>query len=62
MGEIIYVRMHHRISVENKKQIVLGDVAKLIGPSHLVEKLNGLGATIWREALSKEEVEQLKNT
>lgn len=42
MGEIIYVRMHHRISVENKKQIVLGDVAKLIGPSHLVEKLKPL--------------------
>lgn len=32
------------------------------GYSNLVEKLNGLGATIWREALSKEEVEQLKNT
>src|SRR3954464_6609746 len=32
------------------------------GYSQLVEKLNGLGATVWREALSKEEVEQLKNT
>jgi UDP-N-acetylglucosamine 1-carboxyvinyltransferase len=32
------------------------------GYSHLVEKLNGLGATVWRESLSKEEVEQLKNT
>ena len=32
------------------------------GYSHLVEKLNGLGATIWREELSKEEVEHLKNT
>jgi UDP-N-acetylglucosamine 1-carboxyvinyltransferase len=32
------------------------------GYSHLVEKLNGLGATVWREVLSKEEVEQLKNT
>jgi UDP-N-acetylglucosamine 1-carboxyvinyltransferase len=32
------------------------------GYSHLVEKLNGLGATVWREALSKDEVEQLKNT
>jgi UDP-N-acetylglucosamine 1-carboxyvinyltransferase len=32
------------------------------GYSHLVEKLSGLGATIWREVLSKEEVEQLKNT
>lgn len=30
------------------------------GYSHLVEKLEGLGATIWREALSKEEMEQLK--
>lgn len=32
------------------------------GYSHLVEKLNGLGATVWREVLSKEEVEHLKNT
>jgi UDP-N-acetylglucosamine 1-carboxyvinyltransferase len=32
------------------------------GYSDLVGKLNGLGATVWREALSKEEVEQLKNT
>jgi UDP-N-acetylglucosamine 1-carboxyvinyltransferase len=32
------------------------------GYSQLVEKLNGLGATVWREALSKDEVEQLKNT
>ncbi|MBP2242517.1 UDP-N-acetylglucosamine 1-carboxyvinyltransferase [Cytobacillus eiseniae] len=31
------------------------------GYSHLVEKLNGLGATIWRENLSKEEQEQFKN-
>lgn len=32
------------------------------GYSHLVDKLNGLGATIWRESLTKEEAEQLKNT
>lgn len=32
------------------------------GYSHLVDKLNGLGATIWREDLSKEELEQIKNT
>jgi UDP-N-acetylglucosamine 1-carboxyvinyltransferase len=32
------------------------------GYSDLVGKLNGLGATIWREALTKEEVEQIKNT
>ena len=25
------------------------------GYSHLVEKLNGLGATVWREELTKEE-------
>ncbi|MBG9546675.1 UDP-N-acetylglucosamine 1-carboxyvinyltransferase [Cytobacillus firmus] len=31
------------------------------GYSHLVEKLNGLGATIWREEMSKEEMEQMKN-
>jgi UDP-N-acetylglucosamine 1-carboxyvinyltransferase len=31
------------------------------GYSHLVEKLSGLGATIWREKMSEEEVEQLKN-
>jgi UDP-N-acetylglucosamine 1-carboxyvinyltransferase len=31
------------------------------GYSHLVEKLNGLGATIWREEMSKEELEQMKN-
>jgi UDP-N-acetylglucosamine 1-carboxyvinyltransferase len=31
------------------------------GYSNLVEKLTGLGATIWREKLTKEEVEQLKN-
>ncbi|MDF1508237.1 UDP-N-acetylglucosamine 1-carboxyvinyltransferase [Robertmurraya sp. DFI.2.37] len=30
------------------------------GYSHLVEKLEGLGATIWREQLSKEEMEQMK--
>jgi UDP-N-acetylglucosamine 1-carboxyvinyltransferase len=32
------------------------------GYSGLVEKLNGLGATVWRESLTKEEVEHLKNT
>jgi UDP-N-acetylglucosamine 1-carboxyvinyltransferase len=32
------------------------------GYSHLVEKLQGLGATVWREKLTKEEREQLKNT
>jgi UDP-N-acetylglucosamine 1-carboxyvinyltransferase len=32
------------------------------GYSNLEEKLNGLGATVWREALTKDEVEQLKNT
>ncbi|MED3623845.1 UDP-N-acetylglucosamine 1-carboxyvinyltransferase [Neobacillus thermocopriae] len=32
------------------------------GYSNLVEKLSGLGATVWREALSNEEMEQLKNT
>ncbi|MDQ0269282.1 UDP-N-acetylglucosamine 1-carboxyvinyltransferase [Cytobacillus purgationiresistens] len=31
------------------------------GYSHLVEKLNGLGATIWREKLSDQEIEQLNN-
>ncbi len=31
------------------------------GYSNLVEKLSGLGATIWREKMTKEEVEQLKN-
>jgi UDP-N-acetylglucosamine 1-carboxyvinyltransferase len=31
------------------------------GYSNLVEKLNGLGATVWRETLTKEEVEHLKN-
>ena len=31
------------------------------GYSNLVEKLTGLGATIWREKMTKEEVEQLKN-
>lgn len=31
------------------------------GYSNLVEKLSGLGATVWREALTKEEVEHLKN-
>lgn len=31
------------------------------GYSHLVEKLNGLGATIWRETLTKDEIEQMKN-
>src|SRR4051812_18876502 len=31
------------------------------GYSHLVEKLNGLGATIWRESLTKEEMDQMKN-
>ncbi|MGE7183616.1 UDP-N-acetylglucosamine 1-carboxyvinyltransferase [Peribacillus sp. NPDC006672] len=31
------------------------------GYSHLVEKLSGLGATIWREEMTQEEVEQLKS-
>lgn len=31
------------------------------GYSNLVEKLNGLGATIWREGMTQEEIEQLKN-
>ncbi|KRG15854.1 UDP-N-acetylglucosamine 1-carboxyvinyltransferase [Lederbergia galactosidilytica] len=31
------------------------------GYSGLVEKLNGLGATIWREKMSEEEMEQIKN-
>ncbi|WP_071461007.1 UDP-N-acetylglucosamine 1-carboxyvinyltransferase [Bacillus massilinigeriensis] len=31
------------------------------GYSHLVEKLNGLGATVWREELTKEEQEHMKN-
>ena len=31
------------------------------GYSHIVEKLNGLGATVWRESLSNEEIEQMKN-
>jgi UDP-N-acetylglucosamine 1-carboxyvinyltransferase len=32
------------------------------GYSHLVEKLTGLGATVWRENLTKEELEHLKST
>lgn len=31
------------------------------GYSHMVEKLNGLGATVWRESLTNEEIEQTKN-
>ena len=31
------------------------------GYSHIVEKLNGLGATIWRETLTTEEMDQMKN-
>lgn len=31
------------------------------GYSNLVEKLTGLGATVWRESLTNEEIEQLKN-
>jgi UDP-N-acetylglucosamine 1-carboxyvinyltransferase len=31
------------------------------GYSHLEEKLTGLGATVWRESLTKEELEHLKN-
>lgn len=31
------------------------------GYSHLVEKLNGLGATIWREKLTDQEIEQMNN-
>ncbi|WP_018661229.1 UDP-N-acetylglucosamine 1-carboxyvinyltransferase [Heyndrickxia acidiproducens] len=32
------------------------------GYSHLVEKLNGLGATIWREGMSQKEIEHLENS
>ncbi|WP_374721272.1 UDP-N-acetylglucosamine 1-carboxyvinyltransferase [Peribacillus tepidiphilus] len=32
------------------------------GYSHLVDKLSGLGATIWREKMTEEEVEQLKSS
>jgi len=31
------------------------------GYSHLVDKLNGLGATIWREKLTDDELEQMKS-
>ncbi|WP_062351508.1 UDP-N-acetylglucosamine 1-carboxyvinyltransferase [Bacillus kwashiorkori] len=31
------------------------------GYSHVVEKLRGLGANVWREKLSEEEMEQVKN-
>jgi len=31
------------------------------GYSHLIEKLTGLGANVWREPLTSEEVEQLEN-
>lgn len=31
------------------------------GYSHIVEKLEGLGATIWREVLSNEEMDQMEN-
>ncbi|WP_096156335.1 MULTISPECIES: UDP-N-acetylglucosamine 1-carboxyvinyltransferase [Bacillus] len=32
------------------------------GYSHLEEKLKGLGATLWREDLSEEEIEQMQNS
>ncbi|ART78283.1 UDP-N-acetylglucosamine 1-carboxyvinyltransferase [Sutcliffiella horikoshii] len=32
------------------------------GYSHLEEKLEGLGATIWREKLTQEEIEQMQNS
>lgn len=32
------------------------------GYSHIVDKLSGLGATVWREKLSPIEIEQLKNS
>ncbi|AST93778.1 UDP-N-acetylglucosamine 1-carboxyvinyltransferase [Sutcliffiella cohnii] len=32
------------------------------GYSHLEEKLKGLGATIWRERLTEEEIEQMQNS
>ncbi len=32
------------------------------GYSHLEEKLKGLGATIWREKLTEEEIEQMQNS
>lgn len=32
------------------------------GYSHLEEKLEGLGATIWREKLTEEEIEQMQNS
>ena len=32
------------------------------GYSNLEEKLNGLGATIWRESMTEEEIEQLKSS
>jgi UDP-N-acetylglucosamine 1-carboxyvinyltransferase len=32
------------------------------GYEHLVEKLNGLGAVIWRESMTEQEIEQLQNS
>ena len=32
------------------------------GYSHIVDKLSGLGATIWREKMTEEEIEQLQNS
>lgn len=32
------------------------------GYSNLVDKLVNLGATVWREQMTEQEIEQLKNT
>ncbi|MGM9927666.1 MAG: stage V sporulation protein AA [Bacillus sp. (in: firmicutes)] len=42
MGEMIYVRMHHRVNVEGRKLLYLRDIAKIIGPPHIVGKLQTL--------------------
>ncbi|MGN1401233.1 MAG: stage V sporulation protein AA [Bacillus sp. (in: firmicutes)] len=40
--EIVYLRLRNRVKVRGRKDIKVGDIAKLIGPEELVDHLKGI--------------------
>ena len=40
--ERVYIRLRHRIQIKDKKDIYLGDIAKLVGESRIIEDLQKL--------------------
>ena len=44
MKEVVYIRLRNRVNVHGERKLLLGDIAKLIGSSHIVAQLNNLQA------------------